>query len=104
MSPWLHVQLNTNWTFPWFIGVVNGVNVAVCEECPCLQRGSGQWGGEAGTAQVVPARCRRWDMSGHHLLSSPARPNHGGEGSACSTACAGDVTLLSAQGRLSMGP
>lgn len=80
MSPWLHVHLNANWTFPWFVG---GVDVAVCEECSCLQRRSGQWGGEAGTPQAVPARCSRWDMSGHHLLSSPARPNHGREGSAC---------------------
>lgn len=46
MSPWLHMHQNTNWTFPWFIGVVSGVNVAVCEECSASQ-------GDLGSRKVL---------------------------------------------------
>lgn len=89
--PWLHVHLNTHWTFPCFIAVVN---VAVCEECSCLQRRSGSNGEER-------LELLRWCLQGavgricEVTICSQTLPSQitAGRAQAAAAACAGNVGL-----------
>lgn len=99
MSPWLHVHLNTNWTLLWLIGVVL--------MWPCVRSIPASKGDPGnGEERLELLRLCLQGAAGRICkvtICSQTLPGQISAGRA-QDAAARNVRLLSARGRLSMGP